>query len=52
MPAYVVFAVEHEEQIINDALGIMHRIADQNLSTDNSAHALKRTRKKPAYAAG
>ena len=52
MPAYVVFAVEHEEQIINDALGIMHRIADQNLSTDSSAHALKRTRKKPVYAAG
>ncbi|MBN9601486.1 MAG: LysR family transcriptional regulator [Afipia felis] len=51
MPAYVVFAVERDEQVINDALSIMLRIADQNHGTVDSAHTLKRTRQKPAFAA-
>ena len=52
MPAYVAFAVEHDERIINNALSIMHRIADQNHGTASSVHTLKRTRQKPTRAAG
>ena len=47
MPAYVAFAAEHDEHVINDALSIMHRIAKQNPGTNNPVHSLKPTRQKP-----
>ena len=51
MPAYAAYAAEHDEHIINSALGIMHRIAAQNHSIPSPALALKRTRRNPAHAA-
>jgi DNA-binding transcriptional LysR family regulator len=50
MPAYVVFPVDHDEQILGSALAIMHRIANQQDAAPGNSYMLKRTRARGAPA--